>query len=411
MRTQLNELLNEGMDYEEILDTLDEQTDNFTLPEGEVAFDDKYEAEIAISILKNHYENVDDAGLGILNEADESAFVIKFSSPYVDDFDFPDEEVEESLNESLNESNTSRIYNHLSDDSNCAIISAYRGEYPVKENKEHHKELKSDVRKMGLGFIEFTSRWVEDGESFDEESLLIPNIDFDKAIKLGKKYEQASVIYKDKDRCVEICTTPFETYTPGDVVRTYNNVGPNMLNLSAANEIFERRKDGPASMPKNGGKAFNLQVVEKLEARPSYFKGPEEKIIYESKNDSLNPALWDGDELKPEVKEKLEQIADVFIKKLEEDDIPLDIDDVVIVGSNANYNYGPQSDIDLHLIADLSQFKGREVELAKKIYQCKKSLFNDKYDPMINGFEVEIYVEPAEDKDKDEIPDEVEDDI
>lgn len=128
----------------------------------------------------------------------------------------------------------------------------------------------------------------------------------------------------------------------------------------------------------------------------------------EAKNDTLNPAIWENEELKPEVKEKLQLIADKFIEKLKEDDIPLDVDDIVIVGSNRNYNYGPKSDIDLHIIADLSQFKGREKELAEKIYQCKKSIFNDKYDPMINGFEVELYVEPAEDKNKNDIPDEVE---
>ena len=128
----------------------------------------------------------------------------------------------------------------------------------------------------------------------------------------------------------------------------------------------------------------------------------------EAKNDTLNPAIWENDELKPEVKEKLQFIADKFIEKLTEDDIPLDVDDIVIVGSNRNYNYGPQSDIDLHIIRDLSEFKGREKELAEKIYQRKKSIFNDKYDPTINGFEVEIYVEPAEDKNDNDIPDEVE---
>ena len=46
--------------------------------------------------------------------------------------------------------------------------------------------------------------------------------------------------------------------------------------------------------------------------------------------------------------------------------------------------------------------------MAEKIYQRKKTIFNDKYDPTINGFEVEIYVEPSEDKNDNEIPDEVE---
>ena len=271
----LNELLDIDLSYQDILDNLTEQTDDFTLPEGEVGFDDKFEAEAAIDILKNHYETVTNTGLDVINEAAESAFIIKFSDPIIDDFDFPDE-----VEESLNESNTSRIYKHLSDDSNCAIISAYRGENSDKENKELHQKLRSDIRNLGLGYIEFTSRWVEEGESFDEESYLIPGIDERDAISLGRKFKQSSIIYKDKDKCVEICTAPFESYGVGDIVRTYNNVGPNMLNLNDAKDIFERRKGGPASMPKKGGKPFNLQVIEKLGARPSYFKGPKE-VVYE----------------------------------------------------------------------------------------------------------------------------------
>ena len=90
------------MSFQEILDNLTEQTDDFTLPEGEVAFNSQFEAEVAVSILKNHYNNVDNSGLDLINEAAESAFLIKFSDPIIDDLDFPKEEnVEESLNESL----------------------------------------------------------------------------------------------------------------------------------------------------------------------------------------------------------------------------------------------------------------------------------------------------------------------
>ena len=133
-------------------------------------------------------------------------------------------------------------------------------------------------------------------------------------------------------------------------------------------------------------------------------------MINEAKNKTLNPNLWDGDELKPEVKETLLKIANIFIDKLKEDDIPLDVEDIIIVGSSANYNYTPYSDIDLHIIADLSQFKGREKELAEKLYLAQKSIFNDKYTPTIKGTEVEIYVEPNEDINQNDIPDEIEGD-
>jgi len=72
------------------------------------------------------------------------------------------------------------------------------------------------------------------------------------------------------------------------------------------------------------------------------------------KHDNLNPAIWDGDKLKPEVREKLLQIVDIFKQNLIEDDIDLDIKDVYLIGSNAGYNYTKDSDIDCHIMADFS---------------------------------------------------------
>lgn len=111
------------------------------------------------------------------------------------------------------------------------------------------------------------------------------------------------------------------------------------------------------------------------------------------KHDELNPDLWENDELKSEVKDKLLEIVNKFKENLSEDDIELDIKDIVIIGSNANYNYTEQSDIDLHIVADTSVYEDQK-ELAVKLYDAYKRLFNNKYDPTIYGHEVEIYVEP-----------------
>lgn len=113
------------------------------------------------------------------------------------------------------------------------------------------------------------------------------------------------------------------------------------------------------------------------------------------KHDELNPDLWDDNELKLEVREKIEEIADKFKENLAEDEINIDIEDIVIVGSNANYNYTEHSDIDVHIIADTSIYENQE-ELAVKLYEAYKRLFNNKYDPTIYCHEVEIYVEPNE---------------
>lgn len=114
------------------------------------------------------------------------------------------------------------------------------------------------------------------------------------------------------------------------------------------------------------------------------------------KHQELNPALWTEDKtLKPAVKDKLLTIVFYFKDCLLEDEIPLDVRDVVILGSNASYNYTKDSDIDLHIIAS-TRDKNCPDNLWPKIYNAYKSLFNKKYDPMIAGHEVEVYVEENE---------------
>ena len=174
----------------------------------------------------------------------------------------------------LVEAGTSRIYHHLSSGEPFAMISAYRSENSLEQNKKLHAQLKSDVRDLGLGFIEFDSKWVEDNYSSNEEALLIPNIEFKDAISLGKKYNQSSIIYMDK----EYCTTPFENYKPGDVVRTYNLGKGNIMNLKDAEEIFSGRLLNRAvSKPKKGSniKPFTLsEVWEVIPPKPTTFRGP-----------------------------------------------------------------------------------------------------------------------------------------
>ena len=114
------------------------------------------------------------------------------------------------------------------------------------------------------------------------------------------------------------------------------------------------------------------------------------------KHDTLNPKLWDeNNELKPEVRKKIEEIVQKFDNNLKENDVELDVKDITIIGSNANYNYSPDSDVDIHIIADTSVYPDQE-DLAMKVYLAYKSLFNNKYDPILNGVEAEIYVEPDE---------------
>jgi len=102
----------------------------------------------------------------------------------------------------------------------------------------------------------------------------------------------------------------------------------------------------------------------------------------------LNPKLWTGDDLKPEVRQGLLRIAQDFKDYI---DVPFQVVDVQVAGGNANYTYTEHSDLDLHLIADFSSIAcDREVA---ELFDSKRLLYKERYDVKINGIPVELYVE------------------
>lgn len=105
----------------------------------------------------------------------------------------------------------------------------------------------------------------------------------------------------------------------------------------------------------------------------------------------LNPAAWEGDELKREVRVKLLTVAKIFIKYLE---IPnFKFNDIILTGSMANYNWTKYSDFDLHIITDYSALECDDI--AEAFYKAKKQIWNDAHDITIKGHEIEMYVEDS----------------
>lgn len=105
----------------------------------------------------------------------------------------------------------------------------------------------------------------------------------------------------------------------------------------------------------------------------------------------LNPNLWIDNHLDPEVKDQLLLIADDFISSLGIND--LDVIDVTISGSNAAYSYTPHSDLDLHVIVDMSKL--RDDAIYRELFTAKKTLYNDSHDITVHGVPVELYVQDA----------------
>lgn len=103
----------------------------------------------------------------------------------------------------------------------------------------------------------------------------------------------------------------------------------------------------------------------------------------------LNPVLWDGMELKEEVKNKLLEIANTFIEGL---NYPLNVADIRFLGSNASFNYNDNSDIDLHIISNF-ELSYVDKDILQILYNASKNSFNNHHDITIKGIPVEIYIE------------------
>ena len=115
--------------------------------------------------------------------------------------------------------------------------------------------------------------------------------------------------------------------------------------------------------------------------------------IEEYKNKSkLNPNIFgENDRLRPNIRQALLKIADTFWNKL---DLGQEYDDVTLTGSSANYNWGTNSDIDLHIIVDFSKFG--DPKLVKKLFDQAEANWNSAYNLKIKNNPISPYVQDSE---------------
>lgn len=114
-----------------------------------------------------------------------------------------------------------------------------------------------------------------------------------------------------------------------------------------------------------------------------------------SVRETLNPKVWKNPSdpeksiMVPKVRKALERIAEEFIDYLGDD---IFIEDIVLTGSLANFNWSEFSDFDLHIHIDMSQFED-EKDLYKELFDLKKFIFNERHDIRIYGYDVEVYAQ------------------
>ncbi len=109
-------------------------------------------------------------------------------------------------------------------------------------------------------------------------------------------------------------------------------------------------------------------------------------------HDTLNQRVWDGESLRPEVKDAIKKIAKEFEEFLESPDVT--VVDVIFTGSLANFNYTKYSDIDIHLIVDASSKDNEECKVdLREFFMTKKNLWNQTHNIKIHEFPVEVYAQ------------------
>lgn len=120
----------------------------------------------------------------------------------------------------------------------------------------------------------------------------------------------------------------------------------------------------------------------------------DKKILHSFKGkQTLNTTIWEtsvgSPKIKPDLRKKIIKIADEFIDFLS---VELDVIDITLTGSLANYNWSEYSDIDLHIILDFNEL-GIDREFIKEFFDAKRINWNNKRNIIIKNFEVELYVQ------------------
>lgn len=125
-----------------------------------------------------------------------------------------DETLSYSLNRSL----------HWLNNRNCAILTAWRGNYSKKENNHRNKELQNSLRNLGYGVIRVKGCYAEVGRSVEKEnSFLVFDLDDtpdfkDKIYEQSERYEQDCFLYKPLDKEVAYLIGTNDDFGKGEII-------------------------------------------------------------------------------------------------------------------------------------------------------------------------------------------------
>ena len=142
-----------------------------------------------------------------------------------------------------------------------------------------------------------------------------------------------------------------------------------------------------------GGQDNSPPFTKKMNSHVTFDKQLEEEADPKSfeTHDNLESRIWKDKKLKKKVRKNLLKIANDFISGLP---VQVDIKDVTLTGSLANYNWSTYSDVDLHIVVDFLEIDENLV-LVKSFFDNARMRWNNTHAIRISGYDVEIYVEDS----------------
>ena len=103
--------------------------------------------------------------------------------------------------------------------------------------------------------------------------------------------------------------------------------------------------------------------------------------------DRLNPKLWDGMTLRPEVRERALKVAQTLFDEMRPPG--LRFQDILLLGSSASFEYDSASDIDVHIVIDPASYNG-DPALLERYLEAMNDINEDKFNVRFYGHHVDF---------------------
>jgi len=174
-------------------------------------------------------------------------------------------------------------------------------------------------------------------------------------------------------------------YGVNDLIRNYNMMPNDFLHLPNLGYVI-RDNEKEVVIIDYG---FNNKVYTNHYMNEAFNKITKNSDIKIKYHKTLNPKFWDGDKLKTDIKDRLLEICEFYIK---ENDIDVDIKDIIFTGSLCNYNYTDLSDVDLHIVIDYKDVN-KDTDLVFDYFIEKKNDWSVNNKIKILDYPIELFVQ------------------